>query len=358
MKYLLISLMIVILLRYVYELRYDYKDLIFILYYYAVMVLFGRNNLTMPIASMLLIHYYLKNNYSFISNKLFIAMILQYLICFSIDLLPIEMFISDIIMQNVVAFLVLIICLFLISKTSILYNNEIDDYKNILTAYMLISLVFIYYLIELLNFRYVNLIMIVIELYFFLSTIVFFVIIDLIARQSKEKRLVEIENIELKNIKEQYNITKYKSEYFLRLRHDFNYLKTMLNDNTNLVKQIDKINSTISHLDEKLYTDNVMVNSLINQIKHISQQYNLNINLNINAPISDMNLSFQQYDNILETYKVICLNNKEPIKLNIVKIDQSYIIEIISDNINYNIVENNQMIINKDNYLSVKFIIE
>lgn len=125
-----------------------------------------------------------------------------------------------------------------------------------------------------------------------------------------------------------------------------------------MVKQIDKINSTISHLDEKLYTDNVMVNSLINQIKHISQQYNLNINLNINAPISDMNLSFQQYDNILETYKVICLNNKEPIKLNIVKIDQSYIIEIISDNINYNIVENNQMIINKDNYLSVKFIIE
>lgn len=111
MKYLLISLMIVILLRYVYELRYDYKDLIFILYYYAVMVLFGRNNLTMPIASMLLIHY----------------------------------------------------------------------------------------LIELLNFRYVNLIMLVIELYFFLSTIVFIVIIDLIARQSKEKRLVEIENIELKN---------------------------------------------------------------------------------------------------------------------------------------------------------------
>ena len=226
---------------------------------------------------------------------------------------------------------------------------------------MFISEIFVSYLINVLENGYAKSLIVVIELFFFLSTVVFFLIIDRIIRHNKEKRMIEIENVELKNIQQQYAISKHKKEYVLKIKHDLNYLKQLLENNgsTEVACQIDRINKTIGQLDEKVYTDNIVVNSFINQTKQIAQQYNLKIQFNINAPLSKMDLTIKHYDFLLELIMYVCSKNSKDLSLNILKIDQTFIVEIISPNKSLEIMQNNNLIIsNKDNGLSIKYLIE
>lgn len=364
MNYLLLSIIIVIFLKVIFKQKYEVKDLVFIVYYYAIMTMFHNKSvyqMILPVLSAFLIYSYIKKKYIFIKHSLFPAIVIQYLICFSIDQLPIQFITTNYILQTTISFGVFILCLILVGKTTILQNNEIDDFKSILMIYMFISEIFVSYLINVLKNGYAKSLIVVIELFFFLSTIVFFLIIDRIIRHNKEKRMIEIENVELKNIQQQYAISKHKKEYVLKIKHDLNYLKQLLENNgsTEVACQIDRINKTIGQLDEKVYTDNIVVNSFINQTKQIAQQYNLKIQFNINAPLSKMDLTIKHYDFLLELIMYVCSKNSKDLSLNILKIDQTFIVEIISPNKSLEIMQNNNLIIsNKDNGLSIKYLIE
>ena len=53
------------------------------------------------------------------------------------------------------------------------------------------------------------------------------------------------------------------------------------------------------------------------------------------------------------------VKNSKDLSLNILKIDQTFIVEIISPNKSLEIMQNNNLIIsNKDNGLSIKYLIE
>ena len=85
---------------------------------------------------------------------MFPAIVIQYLICFSIDQLPIQFITTNYILQTTISFGVFILCLILVGETTILQNNEIDDFKSILMIYMFISEIFVSYLINVLENGY------------------------------------------------------------------------------------------------------------------------------------------------------------------------------------------------------------
>jgi len=72
-----------------------------------------------------------------------------------------------------------------------------------------------------------------------------------------------------------------------------------------------------------------------------------------------MDLTIKHYDFLLELIMYVCSKNSKDLSLNILKIDQTFIVEIISPNKSLEIMQNNNLIIsNKDNGLSIKYLIE
>ena len=81
MNYLLLSIIIVIFLKVIFKQKYEVKDLVFIVYYYAIMTMFHNKSvyqMILPVLSAFLIYSYIKKKYIFIKHSLFPAIVIQY----------------------------------------------------------------------------------------------------------------------------------------------------------------------------------------------------------------------------------------------------------------------------------------
>lgn len=366
MKYLLSGTLVVIFLKRLSEKKLVISDLFFVSIYFLSMNIlddYVTFQFIMALINIWFIKVYIKKN-KIINDKsyYYIATIIQYCISFSYDLLPFELFAIRPNIQPIVSFLLFALILLTIDKSEIIKKNNIDNqYKILLSLYMIICLAFVYYIINKLSFTESSFLIVTLEMYFFLSTIVFAFILGKIVLNNEEIRMKEIENIEFKHINEQYNVSKYKSKYLMDIKHDLYYIKTMFekNKSLDLSKQVDKVISSIDKVNMYVYTSNIMMNSLINKLKSIAGEHNKLLNLDIRCSLENVELGMRDYDTILELAKYIYENVSEDIMTKIENIDSTYIIEFYVMDKNLKIIPTDKIIVyNAQEYLSIKYIIE
>lgn len=163
------------------------------------------------------------------------------------------------------------------------------------------------------------------------------------------------------SVNEQYRIIQYQNERNNEIKHDLQYFLSMIKRKSNQQKMTELLERTIEKINNQninLYSTNKMLNSLLVEMKDTAKDYNQNLLIDINT--SDVNITLNEYQEILKLFKILCQNNdKDNIKLSIRHNQKYTTIEFIihsKDIINF---ENSHILIEKiQDYQSIIYILK
>lgn len=175
-----------------------------------------------------------------------------------------------------------------------------QEYSILISCYLLISLFICYYVC---NMMFINkltkLSMLLILLGYFINVFLVGILIIYINRDIEKKRKQELEIEKLKFIEDKYIYLKAQKERNENIKHDLEYFITLTRKHredklTNLLEE------TIKKIDDqeiKIYSQNKIINNLLNKFKEISNNHNQTIHYNLN--IINKDITILQYDQLL-----------------------------------------------------------
>lgn len=195
---------------------------------------------------------------------------------------------------------------------------------------------------------------------FMITILIVLLIIIKINQESLEKQKQEIEYFQLKEIEEKYIMLKTQAQRNEEIKHDLHYFMDLVNQQHH--QEISEVlKRTIHKIDEnsiKIYTDNKIMNSLLEKLKVIAIKNKQEVLYNIN--VGSLELSMADYNQMILLFEKLCHNNQiNKIEVTM-KIKNNYLITEFKikpkKKMNYHIEENYLMDEIINGYQIIKYV--
>lgn len=233
----------------------------------------------------------------------------------------------------VVTRLMIFITFYLLDKKQIFKQLMINSkYLNLLTFVSLVNCLITSFIangiyMNSISYSYVYLLVLI----FMITIMSIFIIVLSINKNNMKIKKQEIELIQLKSIEEKYIAVQSQNKRNEEIKHDLEYFLSLVNKKNDYHELSKILKNTINKIDQnhmKIYSQNKILNRLLEEIKMTAKQYHQQVLYNINVGLTEFPL--QDYQYVLTLFQEICQNNKTGnIDININVKNEYMIIEFI-----------------------------
>lgn len=228
---------------------------------------------------------------------------------------------------------IIFVIFYLTDKKELIKTLDIHNkYLNILTSLLLINCIITIYIansiyMNNISYNYVYLLLII----FIVTIISVFLLISRINKDNLKAKQQELELMHYKSIEEKYLIIDKQNKRNEEIKHDLEYFLALVNKKQDQDKIANTLINTINKIEQnniKIYSRNILLNNLLEEMKNIANTYNQKAFYNLN--INDIDLSLSDYQNIINLYTKLCKNNQSnKIDININQKNNLIILEFI-----------------------------
>lgn len=208
---------------------------------------------------------------------------------------------------------IIFIIFYLTDKKEIIKTLDIQNkYLTILTSLLLTNCIITNYIansiyMNNISYNYVYLLLII----FIVTVINVLAIAFRINKDNLKAKQQELELMHYKAIEEKYLIIDKQNKRNEEIKHDLEYFLALVNKKQNQDEIANTLMNTINKIEQnniKIYSKNIVLNSLLEEMKNIAGTYRQKTFYNLNINYIDLSLS--DYQIIINLYTKLCKNNQ------------------------------------------------